>query len=69
MVKISSTAREGDVRGVVYGAKVPYVLRPVPEKEGTYEFVGTAYVDGFMDGQAIQQRDAGIRKEELFVLV
>jgi len=39
---------EGDVLCIMYGAQVPYVLRPVDG--GRYTFVGTAYVHDCMGG-------------------
>lgn len=49
-------AMAGDLIAAVEGAKVPLVLRPKGEFQGkkTYELVGTAYVHGFMDGEAFK---------------
>jgi hypothetical protein len=43
--------REGDVIMVIRGADVPYVLRPQGE---AYELIGEAYVQGIMDGEALE---------------
>ena len=52
----------GDVVSVLYGGKVPYILRP---KDGHYLLVGDAYVHGIMDGEAVQQcRDGDSSIEE-----
>ena len=42
--------RTGDLVVLVEGAFVPYVLRPVVNKESTFSLVGEAYVHGVMDG-------------------
>jgi hypothetical protein len=41
----------------------------VPGKEDTYTLVGIAYVHGFMYGEAIQWRDQGKLKEQIFNLI
>ncbi|KAF8853576.1 hypothetical protein BDZ45DRAFT_748389 [Acephala macrosclerotiorum] len=70
MAMVPSTAQRGDVIVVLYGSKIPHVLRPVAGgEEGTFELVGMAYVHGYMYGAAIEQRDAGVLKEKAFVLV
>lgn len=61
---IPDIAEEWDTLSVSYGSTFPHVLRKVPEKEDTYKLVGTAYVQGFMDGEAIQLRDQGKLKEQ-----
>jgi hypothetical protein len=47
--------RAGDVICVFYGGSFPYVLREAETGGtwGTYEFVGEAYCDGIMDGEAL----------------
>ncbi|CAG9946342.1 unnamed protein product [Clonostachys rosea f. rosea IK726] len=47
-------AQPGDVIACVRGARVPLILRPRDLLLGrqVYTFVGTAYVHGFMDGEA-----------------
>jgi hypothetical protein len=42
--------RTGDLVYLVAGADVPYILRPVADKEHTFTLVGEAYVHGIMDG-------------------
>jgi hypothetical protein len=69
MAMIPDIANEGDILSVLYGSKLPHVLRKVPGKEDTYTLVGTAYVHGFMDGEAIQLRDQGKLKEQRFNLI
>lgn len=46
----------GDVICVIFGAKVPYVLRS--RNEGGVVLVGEAYCDGIMDGKFIEQEPA-----------
>ncbi|KAF7509917.1 hypothetical protein GJ744_007231 [Endocarpon pusillum] len=56
-------AQVGDVICVLYGGKVPFVLRP---RDGGYEFVGDAYVYGMMDGEALV---VGGAPDEEFALI
>lgn len=48
-----AAARAGDLVTVLLGGRVLYVLRPTKD-EGRYVFVGTAYVHGFMQGEAVR---------------
>ena len=48
-----SNAEPGDVIAVLFGGRVPFVLRPTSYNE--YSFVGPCYVDQMMDGQAMKQ--------------
>jgi hypothetical protein len=66
---VPDTAKEGDVLSVLYGSSLPHVMRKMPGKEDTYTLVGTAYVHGFMYGEAIQWRDQGKLKEQRFNLI
>jgi hypothetical protein len=52
--------QSGDVVVIVSGAEVPLILREAPE--GGYKLVGEAYVDGVMDGEAL---DMGLEKVTL----
>lgn len=47
-------AAEGDVVVVFCGGRIPFVLRPREGGEGVFEFVGEAYCDGVMDGEAAE---------------
>jgi hypothetical protein len=49
--------REGDVVFVAIGADVPYVLRAC---EDGYELVGECYVQGIMDGEAMEMDWIGV---------
>ncbi|KAI0906022.1 HET-domain-containing protein [Ustulina deusta] len=42
----------GDVVAIIRGAQVPYILRP--QQTGAYNLISEAYVDGIMDGEALQ---------------
>ncbi|KUJ08181.1 HET-domain-containing protein [Mollisia scopiformis] len=53
-------AMEGDIICVLFGCRFPVVLRPV---SGHYVVIGEAYVDGFMNGEAM----VGL-EEERYVL-
>ncbi|KAH3954369.1 hypothetical protein HBI56_046650 [Parastagonospora nodorum] len=57
---------EGDVIGILFGGRVPYVLRPVDDG---FRFVGECYVSGLMNGEAVQTwKDEGSKKH-VFELV
>jgi hypothetical protein len=49
--------RVGDVVAILYGAKVPFILRP--DGRGNYLLVGEAYLHGFMLGEAYGRWKAG----------
>jgi hypothetical protein len=55
----------GDVVVILYGSRAPCVLRRRGEH---YKFLGTCYVDGIMDGEAVHQHRAEGRVDELFTL-
>ena len=58
--------RTGDIVAVLYGGNTPYVLRPKGDK---YLFMGQAYVDGIMQGQLVQEIEAGRVHEEMYCLI
>jgi hypothetical protein len=43
-------ARVGDLIAIIYGCSTPLVIRPCG---GQFQIVGEAYVEGFMDGEAV----------------
>ena len=46
--------KAGDVVCVLYGATVPFVLRPTGDADdGTFQLIGEAYCDTVMDGEAL----------------
>jgi hypothetical protein len=53
-------AQKGDLVCVMYGCSVPLVLRKTGEH---YRFIGEAYLDDFMDGEAVDHCKAGTLKE------
>ncbi|KAH8665930.1 heterokaryon incompatibility protein-domain-containing protein [Tricladium varicosporioides] len=50
---VPGAARTGDLVCILYGCSVPVVLRR-NQNISTFTFVGEAYVDGMMDGEALQ---------------
>lgn len=60
----------GDTIVSVEGAKVPLVLRKQESHDGveTYSLVGTAYVHGYMDGEALNLVETGELHEEEILL-
>jgi hypothetical protein len=55
--------RVGDIVCVLFGATVPFILRP---KYNYYQLVGEAYVHGIMEGEAMQQCEAGELEKRIF---
>jgi hypothetical protein len=60
------TMKEGDLIVVLFGGKVPYVIRPV---DGGYKFLGECYVPGLMDGEAVVKWESEGKKETFFELL
>ncbi|KAK3988376.1 hypothetical protein QBC44DRAFT_371033 [Cladorrhinum sp. PSN332] len=56
-------ARAGDIVCVVHGYRFPMVIRRVPGPENHYRFLGISYVQGYMDGEAL--RDKQLDAEDL----
>ncbi|KAK0702808.1 hypothetical protein B0H67DRAFT_595143 [Lasiosphaeris hirsuta] len=53
---VPSQAKTGDVIVVFRGARVPYLLRPVPGiRERKYTLIGEAYVHGIMQGECFPE--------------
>jgi hypothetical protein len=48
--------REGDIATVLLGGEFVYILRPVGD--GSFQYIGDAYIHEFMDGQALDDPDA-----------
>ncbi|KAK4952171.1 hypothetical protein LTR10_010091 [Elasticomyces elasticus] len=57
----------GDVITIVRGVDVPFILRSADK--GRYQFVGAAYVDGIMNGEAVEEYHRNWEREETFALV
>ncbi|KAK5689847.1 hypothetical protein LTR97_012607 [Elasticomyces elasticus] len=62
-----SIMQSGDVVIIVRGADVPFVLRPADK--GYYQFVGAAYVNGIMDGEAVEKHHNTKAIQETFAMV
>jgi hypothetical protein len=56
------TLQEGDLVCVLFGGKVPFILRPA---DGRYRFVGECYLHGIMLGEALEK---GREKSQWFEL-
>lgn len=52
MVLSSEYAKQGDFVAVIGGAQVPFILRY--RSGGQYQLISEAYVDGIMDGEAME---------------
>ena len=64
--------REEDVVAILYGCSVPVILRLVsdPEsKEVECKLIGECYIDGMMDGQALDTKDAWGTKMKTFMII
>jgi hypothetical protein len=57
------TLQEGDLVCVLFGGKVPFILRPA---DGRYRFVGECYLHGIMLGQALEKGREKSQRFELF---
>ncbi|KAJ9606313.1 hypothetical protein H2200_009274 [Cladophialophora chaetospira] len=51
---------EGDVIAIIIGVEVPIILRE--SSDGTYQIVGEAYVHGIMDGEAMDDPNAEVKR-------
>ncbi|KAI1277427.1 heterokaryon incompatibility protein-domain-containing protein [Xylaria sp. FL0933] len=50
-------AMKGDLVCVLFGCSVPVLLRPSQQGD-TFIFIGECFLDGFMEGQGLEQRDS-----------
>jgi hypothetical protein len=66
-----SNAAPGDKIAILFGGKVPYILRrnepqSSENSEATWTFVGDSYVHGIMDGEVIESLERGeVTKERI----
>ncbi|TPX12777.1 uncharacterized protein E0L32_000954 [Thyridium curvatum] len=63
--------RQGDVCAVIFGADVPFVLRPVDDARGEYKVVGECYMYKFMDGEAVfpgQGGQVGFSRDDIVLV-
>ncbi|KAK8206960.1 heterokaryon incompatibility protein-domain-containing protein [Phyllosticta capitalensis] len=54
---IDKSVSKGDLICLLSGGSVPYVLRPVPGEEGKFQFIGEAYIEGIMYGEAMEGKE------------
>lgn len=66
---VPSNAKRGDLVCVLLGCNVPVILRRMDDSKEEYLFIGEAYFQGIMDGEALEQVDAGKLSLRDFVLV
>jgi hypothetical protein len=60
----------GDVVAILYGSRLPIVLRPVPElSKGSYRLLGVSYVYGIMDGEAVRRHKEMGLEDDVFRIV
>ena len=57
----------GDTVAILFGGNVPYVLRPLENKQ--WHFVGGCYVDGYMNGEALDKEGGNPSNHEWFEMV
>ncbi|KAM5349203.1 hypothetical protein ACJ41O_009026 [Fusarium nematophilum] len=62
----SDNVTANDIVCVAYGCSTPIVLRMHGEE---FRFVGECYVDGYMEGRALDERVSGSRELREFILV
>ncbi|KAH6703073.1 putative heterokaryon incompatibility protein 6, OR allele, partial [Leptodontidium sp. MPI-SDFR-AT-0119] len=55
LVLSSEYVKQGDVVALIKGSQVPFILRR--ESDGQYQLIGEAYVDGIMDGEAMENSE------------
>ncbi len=58
--------RSGDICVVLFGGRVPFVLRP---KNGRFLLLGECLIQGLLEGQAITSAERGHLKQETFEIV
>jgi hypothetical protein len=61
-------ARKGDSCCVLFGAKTPFIVRPVADSPDIYQLIGEAYVHGMMKGEVLEMCAQGKFQEENIIL-
>jgi hypothetical protein len=56
-----------DVVTILWGCRLPIVLRPI-SGESTHEVVGPCYVDGIMEGEAVEKHENDGKEDQVFDL-
>lgn len=51
--------KSGDLCAVLFGCKVPFLLRPTGEGHSQYRLVGEAYIQGLMEGEVVDRLNGG----------
>ena len=59
----------GDMIAILFGCKMPVVLRQKRTSSNEFEFVGLCYIHGIMDGEAVEEHRVAGREDIEFVLV
>jgi hypothetical protein len=59
---VPERAMLGDRIAVILGCKMPVVLRPMGD---SYQFIGTCFAEGLMDGEAVQYGQVGTEEISL----
>ena len=59
---IPEAGKTGDVISVLYGCFLPVLLRP---KGNAYEMIGTCYIYGIMDGEAVSAAQEPMQQIDL----
>lgn len=63
----ASRAEQGDLVCVLFGCSIPVILRERKGDEvGTFDFIGECYLDGFMNGDALE-KEHGFHEEEFHI--
>jgi hypothetical protein len=63
-------AQPGDVVAILYGARLPMVMRPLHgSPKGRYSLLGTSYVCGIMDGEAVRRHKEIGLADDVFRIV
>lgn len=64
--RFPAAASVGDHVAIFHGGNVPFVMREVPGGGGEYQLIGECYLDGLMDGQAVEvARKSGINGDTI----
>lgn len=61
-------SKQGDLICILWGARSPFVLRPVPNTEN-FQLLGECYVDGLMYGEAFRIKREQRLKDMMFPLI
>jgi hypothetical protein len=57
-----SDTRIGDTIAIIFGRGEPYIIRP---RGASWAFVGESYIQGLVNGEAIQACQQGVVEEEI----